>query len=488
MTAPMQFHNILVVLMVVGVVGLVRQAVPKKDLGFYLFTGKHVGKLGDAEFRDSGGDTKWFECVMVGKGGEIVGCKAVESPTMMGVYLISSELVPVSTHYTVHLTLAHVGERGGYPTHPDIIKTQFIGTKYPSSDPVYIEATNTSCVPHFIVKDGQNAKNLEYSWEGCGVPFGTDIEKCLKDKYLVIVGDSHMRSWVNATVEGTGNAGLVPSIGDLQAKSTHLEVADAGTVKYIRTEALVMTDKPASSSIPVDFRRGSDHTDHQINNLASLLPSLTGTSTTVVVNFGAWDLRDVSVEVYCERMKQFLKKLDDQGVYSAKLNGVNFVWRMTAPYSYNSAKFRETDYRTNEKIEAANHCVAGLLSEYPGVWGIHDTYRLAHPLFEETCDSHHYLCNPRDTRVTNTACPWFNSTGHSIMVGCAGKADLSNFLTSHHCPETLNTPVLPGTAVVTQPTPRLSFLPKYLIPLLFCPAAIVLYIAKRRPYIDDQGD
>lgn len=111
-----------------------------------------------------------------------------------------------------------------------------------------------------------------------------------------------------------------------------------------------------------------------------------GKDDVVVVGAGTWDLRDSSVSDFVRDFELLSQRL-------AKVSKLaRFVYRTAPAFSFKraQAKLRGREMRTNERLMEANARVRELLPAGVALW---DSLLATLPRFEESCDSHHYLCH-----------------------------------------------------------------------------------------------
>eukprot|EP01063_Lacrimia_lanifica_P006959 TRINITY_DN14408_c0_g1_i1.p1 TRINITY_DN14408_c0_g1~~TRINITY_DN14408_c0_g1_i1.p1 ORF type:complete len:471 (+),score=98.00 TRINITY_DN14408_c0_g1_i1:92-1504(+) len=374
----------------------------------------------------------WFECLLVSTRGAVQVCTVTRG--VSGVYGIESADVPQTGIYRIALTLAHTGEAAADPSEIPS-GTQFEGTQYALQHAVSLRRTVSDCTPYYTVPPPW-ARRQEISEAVAGgvlemaCPAGSipELPGAAERLHLILVGDSHMRGWRDTLrlADGSYNASGNPLDGIAGP-------AVSPSVTYLRVEGMEFTDKVPSSKIPEELQGGSAHTDAQLQHLQGVLGKVRsgadayrGKAVAVAMNFGAWDLRDVRLDVYCERVKRLAAKIEALGLQRDNPS-VRFIWRATTAYSYMGKNYRSSDLRTNEKIAMANACARRHLSH--GRWEFHDSFAFTHPLFYAPCDSHHYLCPVYPGRVATTPVPCrIESQGTVIAEGCAGKADFLEFL------------------------------------------------------------
>jgi hypothetical protein len=107
---------------------------------------------------------------------------------------------------------------------------------------------------------------------------------------------------------------------------------------------------------------------------------------------------------YAEDLREFLLKLNK--LASEASDRVHVIWRTPPAYSFRRDTFKELEYRSNERLRAAAAMVMEVMAkENESDWKItvHDTFRVTYPLFETSCDSHHYLCSKGSHSVAGIA-------------------------------------------------------------------------------------
>ena len=79
--------------------------------------------------------------------------------------------------------------------------------------------------------------------------------------------------------------------------------------------------------------------------------------------------------------------------------GRTVVWRTAPAYSYKRYEFSEQkEYRTNAKLERIAAITTAYLARYCPHVRILDSFRITLPMFEHSCDTHHYLCWRNSTK------------------------------------------------------------------------------------------
>ena len=359
-------------------------------------------RLNGAELITTSDLDTWFECRLLGPKGCIIVCEVSRLESHR--YWISSSPVPLTGSYSVILTIAHIGKHGDNPTAP--ITTQYEGIKLSGRHTVYIKASSERCIPYW---------KSRFQYVDCYNVPEPKLPNVLKTP-IILFGDSHMRGWRDVL---SGSQGVTTPY---QRFDGLLSPGGAGSVSYIRAEGLKITHKLNSTVIPSYLQYGFLHTFYQLNQLKVKvleLQSTTSQSVVVAVNLGSWDMRDVGVEEYCSNLVIFEKKFSELGLYNLNMK---LIWRSTPSYTYKGKNYRTTDLRTNEKIKLANICARDILSK----WIHHDTFAITHPVFLDSCDSHHYLCPP--SKNSPESCPLMSTSDKTIAIGCSGKADLLAFL------------------------------------------------------------
>ncbi|KAJ9448676.1 hypothetical protein DIPPA_29418 [Diplonema papillatum] len=409
----------------------------------------------------------WFECRLTNpRTGALVPCFAELLETgSEQVYSISAPFIPHSGDWRLILLLAHVGERGGHPIKGDIVQgVQFIGFEYLPRPVVSFrleEPVKKSCGYWTICKGydplmlhrlpGGSKKRTcaegPASYLSCRHPPTEDglpsklMGTADREKHLILLGDSHPRSWRNSI------HAAIEKVWLRDKKTTYIQ--RLGPISYVPLEGMEATDKP-ESQITGPYTTGTLYLEFMLDLLRVHLEELSaelaekrapgGNQTltvVVVVHFGTWDIRDVSVGEYCGRIEKLHGFLQQRSLTPEKEWGpgvsVRWVWRTVPAYSYGAKRFRGEDYRTNENILDANACAVKALSNQ---WQVHDSFAYTHPTFLAPCDSVHYLCLPPsaslNARARNkTVFDCFlksDKTGEVVGRGCAGKYELLDFL------------------------------------------------------------
>ena len=441
----------------------------------------------------------WFECRMAGGQGVIVPCTAralftadelaaagrgsegfsgpaslfqVTEGARERAYEVVSQHVPTGGRFAVELTLSHIGpeDEGAYPT--GTVLRQFENIRFATFDvffdtpagnamldsprrpdgvlaayaPPVLADPNAPGAGYYIRQqtsksgDKRTWRWVEYNEAQVKPKSGRGrlLPGCLAGAHVVLFGDSHMRGWsdVLSLSQGIREIATGPSNDGVTAPSTR------GRVTYVRGESIVFTTKVASSKIPPHLRGGWKHVDHQVGVVHALLSEMQRNNSrravVVAVNFGSWDLRDVDADEYCGRVTALMAKMKATGTTELEVGGraVKWVWRLTPSYSYTGKTWRTTDYRTNEKIAAANACVRDAA---PHPWAVHDTFQYTYPMFDVPCDSHHYLCplfpsKPVSAETVAESCPLYaDHISAPIGFGCTGLADIESFLSRFVC-------------------------------------------------------
>jgi len=154
------------------------------------------------------------------------------------------------------------------------------------------------------------------------------------------------------------------------------------------------------------FKRGNGPAS-LLHSVAAFQDSLPGHTAhdVVVLGAGTWDLRDMSVDDFVRDVKVLFGRVE------ALKGRARFVFRNAPAYSYKRGGFLGSrEMRTNEKLAEAAARVRELLPPHMGLW---DSFAVTAPRFEESCDTHHFICH-----------------GQSVDEIGIGVADLSAFLLS----------------------------------------------------------
>eukprot|EP01064_Diplonema_japonicum_P023451 TRINITY_DN33879_c0_g1_i1.p1 TRINITY_DN33879_c0_g1~~TRINITY_DN33879_c0_g1_i1.p1 ORF type:complete len:537 (+),score=64.38 TRINITY_DN33879_c0_g1_i1:57-1613(+) len=382
----------------------------------------------------------WYECRMEHSDDQSIAMCHVTN-IKASLYAITSDQVPRSGNYKVTLTLSYKGTRAGYPT-KNI--TPFEGKVFKNIASFNIEKTISDCVPHYKVAPPHHTD--AYLWESCKPEPTILLDECAMKGNIIIMGDSHGWAWFNALA----NIKKKPVLASDESSSYQTPVTRIPNQAFMKTESLHFTEKGPSSRIPAHQRVQDTHTKHQVDQTIALLKNTVAQPNSVhnivVMNFGHWDLRDITHAQFCARLEVFLAYLDEKGMFNPQFMSqmnVTYVWRTTPSYSYNrigsSYPYTMTDRRTNQAIQASNTCAQHLLSFYPVK--IHDTFGYVYPAFRETCDTHHYLCgvSPQMIALSKTynprSCfPKVRPEDAPYSMGCTGSVDLTSFLYEHVCP------------------------------------------------------
>jgi len=122
-------------------------------------------------------------------------------------------------------------------------------------------------------------------------------------------------------------------------------------------------------------------------DLPKLIPGLSK-GDVVVLSAGSWDLRDMSVEHFARDLELLFSR-------AARYAGfVRLVFRLAPAYSYLRDDFlRGREMRTNQKLMAARDAVRRSLPAAMALW---DSFAVTLPRFEESCDTHHFICAGKD--------------------------------------------------------------------------------------------
>ena len=376
---------------------------------------------------DTRGERLWFECRLIGPGGEVIVCRVFpkRGETLASgtdhVYSMSSSRIPHGGDYTLQLTLAHIGGEGGDPH--SFVSKQYENISYPSRTVrVAVEdpgSTESYSVGHYIQTDDTT------KWVSSTPEPTVNLPECLEMGHLILVGDSHMRGWTDVLSVAQGL-----DVPPLTVSDGVLSPCTRGRVSYIRGESMRATYKVKGTKLPTQMREGWTHTEHQLGQLSALLRNRSEEMRVVAMNYGSWDLRDVGLTEYCGRVARLGETMERLGLFEDA--GVVWVWRATPAYSYGGKTWRHGDMRTNEKIAAANACARKHLPSPR--WHHHNTFAFTYPLFAQSCDSHHYLCPVHAKLLHPPTCPMTNSNNVIISSGCPGRADIIGFLGTHVCP------------------------------------------------------
>ncbi|KAJ9468392.1 hypothetical protein DIPPA_33096 [Diplonema papillatum] len=402
----------------------------------------------------------WFECRLISPiTGAFVACfaKLLERGSEQ-VYGVSAPFIPHAGVWHLVLMVAQVGERGAYPRPGDIVEgVQFAAFEcHPRPVMTFqlAKSAESSCgywticegydpftlFPLPGVKENKSKCLEPATWHSCHLPpmeIGKELALPSKvlatadhQKHLVLLGDSHQSSWrTSAVAAAVGKwLGFLP-VGTIQRFDP---------ISYVSFESIEPCLK-LDSRIPGHLRalflevmigklRG--HLEEVIAELAEKRGQGSQTlSVVVVVNFGTWDLRDVSVGEYCGRIEKLHRILRQESLAPSRDWGpgvsVRWVWRTVPAYSYGGTRWRDTDLRTNENIMDGNACAVKAL---PDQWRVHDTFAYTYPSFLGPCDSHHFLCPPNRQRKTADCVLKSDKNGEVIGCGCPGKYDLLDFL------------------------------------------------------------
>ena len=242
--------------------------------------------------------------------------------------------------------------------------------------------------------------------------------KCLGTRPVLFVGDSHMERISH------------PQRGALGARG------DKRSSQYVSLAGLTMIES------------AENRKEHSLAGVAPLVTHITdffashaNAAPLVVLNFGSWELRDISAPLYLNDwifvMSSLLAAVDACVASGRCPSATQVVWRTTPAFSYKRDLFADYEFRTNEKIQWATTRQLEYVAEMNVVRerdgrrpiAVHDTLAITLPRFSESVDTHHYLgkskCKTGSGIGPQRTCPFGASWGNAI-----GLADLNALLNS----------------------------------------------------------
>jgi len=122
--------------------------------------------------------------------------------------------------------------------------------------------------------------------------------------------------------------------------------------------------------------------------------------TTWFFQSGHWDLRDATLGEYerhlAELFREFAKFRDK---FRNSVVPFRIVWLGFPAFSYKREMWGGMEMRTNVKLALADRAVVKIARKY-GV-EVLPFFNLTYPLYRQSCDSHHYVCQHGNLKESN---------------------------------------------------------------------------------------
>ena len=292
----------------------------------------------------------------------IMGCRIAANG------MVSCPRAYTDEAYTIEFAYAFDGHFEALKLHPPQcaprgqveILTQEDGTNVP------LQLSNVRplpplCAPSQIPSTTGSWYDAEWIPTNCRIRY----TKTKTDRRVLLVGDSHQRRLENYLQSLDVNASYIGSTGIMNRNFTNF-------TKNCTQTLSPGTDDAGLYRSALTLGHGHD---------------------VVVFESGHWDMRDTSVEVY---KAEFARLVHETPFCNL---GRTVVWRTAPAYSYKRYEFLEQkEYRTNAKLERIAAITKAYLARYCPHVRILDSFRITLPMFEHSCDTHHYLCWRNSTK------------------------------------------------------------------------------------------
>lgn len=242
------------------------------------------------------------------------------------------------------------------------------------------------------------------------------LKQCLRDKSVLLVGDSHTRKWYEL-LESLLTMSPRPKRWFNETRALN------GKLRYYSLRGIFFTHWPRSASFyepnsAETLPRSISELDSiAINKLPAAIKEMANSDVYIVANAGHWDLRDWPVDTFCSDVNVFLNRLA-HGLDSSRSGlpkSLTVMLRTLVPYAAHkypdSQRHKQSrDYRTVSKFyKAKSQCydASYLVKTLVGYLSprlqkavetkalkvvVLDSFGLLNPVREATCDSVHYLC------------------------------------------------------------------------------------------------
>ena len=348
-----------------------------------LFSFIHISKAGGSTFERCNSTKKLYRAGQlyanftmphfVGPTDGDLIIRARSRRTIMGCRIAANGMVScprayADEAYTIEFAYAFDGHFEALKLHPPQcaprgqveILTQENGTNVP------LQLSNVRplpplCAPSQIPSTTGSWYDAEWIPTNCRIRY----TKTKSDRRVLLVGDSHQRVLENYLQSLDVNASYIGSTGIMNRNFTNF-------TKNCTQTLSPGTDDAGLYRSALTLGHGHD---------------------VVVFESGHWDMRDTSVEVY---KAEFARLVHETPFCNL---GRTVVWRTAPAYSYKRYEFLEQkEYRTNAKLERIAAITTAYLARYCPHVRILDSFRITLPMFEHSCDTHHYLCWRNSTK------------------------------------------------------------------------------------------